>query len=70
MNFDIKSLHDYHTYFHVDLLQSCRDYLSQQETNAETVWNNLITRVHPVKPFCAVAPGYHLSQNCRFCVTE
>uniref|UniRef100_A0A7N6A0M2 Kinase non-catalytic C-lobe domain containing 1 n=2 Tax=Anabas testudineus TaxID=64144 RepID=A0A7N6A0M2_ANATE len=25
----------------------CRDYLSLQGTNAETVWNNLITRVHP-----------------------
>ncbi|XP_030604694.1 kinase non-catalytic C-lobe domain-containing protein 1 [Archocentrus centrarchus] len=27
--------------------KSCRDYLSQQGTNAETVWNNLISRVHP-----------------------
>lgn len=30
------------------LLQSCRDYLSHQGTNAETVWKNLISRVHPV----------------------
>ncbi|XP_026165855.1 kinase non-catalytic C-lobe domain-containing protein 1 [Mastacembelus armatus] len=27
--------------------KSCRDYLSRQGTNAETVWNNLISRVHP-----------------------
>ncbi|XP_035848209.1 kinase non-catalytic C-lobe domain-containing protein 1 isoform X2 [Sander lucioperca] len=27
--------------------KSCRDYLSCQGTNAETVWNNLISRVHP-----------------------
>ncbi|XP_023281710.1 protein very KIND [Seriola lalandi dorsalis] len=27
--------------------KSCRDYLSHQGTDAETVWNNLISRVHP-----------------------
>ncbi|XP_074502963.1 kinase non-catalytic C-lobe domain-containing protein 1 isoform X1 [Sebastes fasciatus] len=27
--------------------KSCRDYLSCQGTNAEIVWNNLISRVHP-----------------------
>ncbi|XP_076599150.1 kinase non-catalytic C-lobe domain-containing protein 1 isoform X1 [Chaetodon auriga] len=27
--------------------KSCRDYLSRQGTNAETVWNNLISRIHP-----------------------
>ncbi|KAE8280313.1 hypothetical protein D5F01_LYC20872 [Larimichthys crocea] len=27
--------------------KSCRDYLSRQGTNAETVWSNLISRVHP-----------------------
>ncbi|XP_069545996.1 kinase non-catalytic C-lobe domain-containing protein 1 isoform X1 [Brachyistius frenatus] len=27
--------------------KSCRDYLSRQGTNAETIWNNLISRVHP-----------------------
>ncbi|XP_068582800.1 kinase non-catalytic C-lobe domain-containing protein 1 isoform X2 [Cebidichthys violaceus] len=27
--------------------KSCRDYLSCRGTNAETVWNNLISRVHP-----------------------
>nr|XP_046258374.1 kinase non-catalytic C-lobe domain-containing protein 1 [Scatophagus argus] len=27
--------------------KSCRDYLSRQGTNAETVWNKLIRRVHP-----------------------
>ncbi|XP_041644848.1 kinase non-catalytic C-lobe domain-containing protein 1 [Cheilinus undulatus] len=27
--------------------KSCRDYLSRQGTNAETVWSNLIRRVHP-----------------------
>ncbi|XP_045926016.1 kinase non-catalytic C-lobe domain-containing protein 1 isoform X1 [Micropterus dolomieu] len=27
--------------------KSCRDYLSRQGTNAETVWKNLISRVHP-----------------------
>ncbi|KAM9345440.1 kinase non-catalytic C-lobe domain-containing protein 1 [Symphorus nematophorus] len=27
--------------------KSCRDYLSCQGTNAETVWNNLVSRVHP-----------------------
>ncbi|XP_039995822.1 kinase non-catalytic C-lobe domain-containing protein 1 isoform X2 [Xiphias gladius] len=30
--------------------KSCRDYLSSQGTNAETVWNNLISRVHPPVP--------------------
>ncbi|XP_070697733.1 kinase non-catalytic C-lobe domain-containing protein 1 [Pempheris klunzingeri] len=25
----------------------CRDYLSRQETNAEAVWTNLVSRVHP-----------------------
>lgn len=30
------------------LFQSCRDYLSHQGANAETVWKNLISRVHPV----------------------
>ncbi|GLD56043.1 protein very KIND, partial [Lates japonicus] len=28
--------------------KSCRDYLARQGTNAETVWNNLISRVHPL----------------------
>uniref|UniRef100_A0A8C4ESM3 Kinase non-catalytic C-lobe domain containing 1 n=1 Tax=Dicentrarchus labrax TaxID=13489 RepID=A0A8C4ESM3_DICLA len=28
-------------------IKSCRDYLSCQGTNAETVWNNLVSRVHP-----------------------
>ncbi|KAL6101533.1 kndc1 [Pungitius sinensis] len=27
--------------------KSCRDYLSRRGTNAEAVWNNLISRVHP-----------------------
>ncbi|XP_040905822.1 kinase non-catalytic C-lobe domain-containing protein 1 [Toxotes jaculatrix] len=27
--------------------KSCRDYLLRQGTSAETVWNNLISRVHP-----------------------
>ncbi|XP_049456511.1 kinase non-catalytic C-lobe domain-containing protein 1 isoform X1 [Epinephelus fuscoguttatus] len=27
--------------------KSCRDYLACQGTNAETVWNDLISRVHP-----------------------
>ncbi|XP_047191131.1 kinase non-catalytic C-lobe domain-containing protein 1 isoform X3 [Scophthalmus maximus] len=27
--------------------KSCRDYLSHQGTNAETIWNNLISRIHP-----------------------
>nr|XP_019944109.1 PREDICTED: protein very KIND [Paralichthys olivaceus] len=27
--------------------KSCRDYLSHEGTNAETVWNNLISQVHP-----------------------
>uniref|UniRef100_UPI0037E750FF kinase non-catalytic C-lobe domain-containing protein 1 n=1 Tax=Semicossyphus pulcher TaxID=241346 RepID=UPI0037E750FF len=27
--------------------KSCRDYLSHQGTNAETVWNDLISTVHP-----------------------
>ncbi|XP_058507585.1 kinase non-catalytic C-lobe domain-containing protein 1 [Solea solea] len=27
--------------------KSCRDYLSRQGTNAETVWNDLISSVHP-----------------------
>ncbi|XP_035029032.2 kinase non-catalytic C-lobe domain-containing protein 1 [Hippoglossus stenolepis] len=27
--------------------KSCRDYLSREGTNAETVWNNLISLVHP-----------------------
>ncbi|KAM3606530.1 uncharacterized protein V6R79_018130 [Siganus canaliculatus] len=28
-------------------MKCCRDYLSRQGTNAETVWNNLVRRVHP-----------------------
>lgn len=45
------ALYCYHTYSHVDLFQSCCDYLSRQGTNAETVWNNLVSRVHPVNLF-------------------
>lgn len=47
-----ESQHHWCTYaltsLHVDLFQSCRDYLSRQGTNAETVWKKLVRRVHPV----------------------
>uniref|UniRef100_A0AAQ4PEN2 Kinase non-catalytic C-lobe domain containing 1 n=1 Tax=Gasterosteus aculeatus aculeatus TaxID=481459 RepID=A0AAQ4PEN2_GASAC len=35
--------------------KSCRDYLSRRGTNAEAVWNNLISRVHPSR--LAPVPG-------------
>lgn len=59
----------YHTCFHVGLFQSCRDYLSCQGTNAETVWNNLITRVHPVNfPLFFTTGIYILLSQCRICL--
>lgn len=62
-----------HTCFRVDLLQSCRDYLSRQGTNAETVWNNLISRVHPVN-FASFSPQirltvFHFSHNLNSLLT-
>ncbi|XP_028982894.3 kinase non-catalytic C-lobe domain-containing protein 1-like [Betta splendens] len=35
--------------------KSCRDYLSHQGTSAETVWNDLIGRVHPPASKCSDA---------------
>ncbi|XP_054456765.1 kinase non-catalytic C-lobe domain-containing protein 1 [Anoplopoma fimbria] len=39
--------------------KSCRDYLSCRGTNAEAVWNNLISRVHP--PASKTSDGDDLS---------
>nr|XP_020507638.1 kinase non-catalytic C-lobe domain-containing protein 1 isoform X1 [Labrus bergylta] len=52
--------------------KSCRDYLSHQGTNAETVWNNLIRRVHPPASKPADADGLNENEthqsSCEECV--
>lgn len=55
-----------HIYTYVDLLQNCCDYLSHQGTSAETVWNDLISRVHLVGlVFILVFIVYYLSISVR-----
>ncbi|KAM6997164.1 kinase non-catalytic C-lobe domain-containing protein 1 [Tautogolabrus adspersus] len=52
--------------------KSCRDYLSRQGTNAETVWNNLIRRVHPPASKPGDADGLNENEthqsSCEECV--
>ncbi|XP_071337393.1 kinase non-catalytic C-lobe domain-containing protein 1 [Trachinotus anak] len=43
--------------------RSCRDYLSHQGTNAETVWNNLISRVHPPVSKSTDAEDFNAAQH-------
>ncbi|XP_039478089.1 kinase non-catalytic C-lobe domain-containing protein 1 isoform X2 [Oreochromis aureus] len=45
--------------------KSCRDYLSSQGTNAETVWSNLISRVHPSASKFSDAEDLTTTETCQ-----
>ncbi|XP_041865494.1 kinase non-catalytic C-lobe domain-containing protein 1 isoform X2 [Melanotaenia boesemani] len=48
--------------------KSCRDNLSRQGTNAETIWNNLISRIHPPAPKSSEADDLsgNETQHCSY----